>query len=125
MKSFIFEVYVLSMDGCRKSFIDYIKIKEDDAIVISGKVKYISEDGWKEISKLVGNPSLTFDNKHEQSKYHIRYMSLEDRINIVSSIDYQIEELTKQRDMLALSADEALQYKRGLKERFFFDILSQ
>lgn len=112
MISNVFELYVRSLDGNAKSFNRYIRLNEDEAVVKDGSLMGITEKGWSKIGAR---------GKHDRFYYEVKLLTTQDRINIMSALDYQIRELVKKRQSLELNTDEALLHEAVWQETFVDD----
>lgn len=104
MKEYLFELYVLSLDGYSKSFVSYVRLNSDEAIVNDNGCILVTDAGWRKMSV------------DDREYYRLHLMTSIDRINRMSEIDYRIQQLQDERRQLEFNADEALFLEEEYKE---------
>lgn len=113
MTSNVFELYVRSLDCSTKSFNSYIRLNNDEAVVKDGKLIEITEKGWSKIGAI---------DKHERIYFELKLLTIQDRINIMSELDYKIQGLKEKRHSLELNTDEAVYCETVWLKPFYDDI---
>ena len=111
MTSYVFELYVRSLDCSTKSFNSYIRLNNDEAVVKDGELMGITEKGWCKIGAI---------KKHERIYFELKLLTIQDRINLMSELDYEIQKLMTNRRALELNTDEAL-YQEEVWAKSFID----
>lgn len=95
--SHVFAVYVYSMDGAVKHLKKYIRLNSHEAISTLGQSFYITERGWRAIGVI--DPA-------ERQHFEVKIFPLQDRLNRISELNYRIQELTQERETIALTPQE-------------------